>query len=134
MALRTNTKVVRNRIREYIRQHVFTEDFEGTAETFPVVARYVMDSFEYCCSGLRPVYNMQVYFEKWLPGLPSCGLGDFYLRSYENAIDILGDILEETEEERKRFTYEQSEHLLTSLIYRELLKGIKEYAKKKGTN
>ena len=36
-----------------------------------------------------------------------------------------------SEEERSRFTNEQAEHLLSSLIYRELLKGIRDFDKHK---
>lgn len=35
----------------------------------------------------------------------------------------LGAILEETEQEKTRYTEQQAEQLLTSLIYRELQKG-----------
>ncbi len=130
MALKTNSKVVRERIQEYIRESVSEEEFEGIERPFPEVARYVMDAFEFAVRGKRPVYNMQEYFEPWLKGLPF-GLGNYYIGCYESAIDILGDILEETEEERNRFSQEQAEHLLASLIYRELVKGMNRYDKSK---
>lgn len=44
----------------------------------------------------------------------------YYNRS---AVDDLGAILEETEEEKARFTEQEAEQLLTDLIYRELTKG-----------
>ena len=130
MALKTNSEVVRDRIQEYIRESVSEEEMEGVEYPFPAVARYVMDSFEFYCKGKTPVYNMQIYFDEWLTGLPF-GIGDFYLGNMKSAKDILGDILEETEEERNRFTNEQAEHLLSSLIYRELLKGIRDFDKHK---
>ena len=130
MALRTNSKVVRERIQEFIRESVDVEEFEGLKHSFPEVARFVMDSFEFAVKGRRPIYNMQEYFEDWLQGLPF-GLGNHYVGCYKNAIDILGDILEETEEERNRFSQEQAEHLLASLMYRELLKGIAIYDRTK---
>ena len=131
MAIRTNSKVARASIRNYIKECYESWDDAKENASFGQMSRDIMDDFEYYCKGRRPVYNMQEYFEEWVAGLPSSNIGDFYQRTYSNAIDILGDILQETEEERNRFTYEQAEHLLTSLIYRELLKGIKEYDKSK---
>ena len=47
----------------------------------------------------------------------------FYNRS---AVDDLGEILEETDEEKAKYNERQAEDLLTWLIYRELLKGEKK--------
>jgi hypothetical protein len=140
MAIRTNSAKARQRIRQYILDSVNDPDYLEDAferfnmeksETldFPTVSKIVMSDFEHYIQYMRPVYNLFDYFEEWSTGLTAGGLFDYYLRSYCNAIDILGDILEETEEERNKFTYTQAEHLLTSLIYAELLKGKKEYAK-----
>lgn len=46
----------------------------------------------------------------------------YYNRS---AVDDLGAILEETAEEKARYSEAQAETLLTSLIYRELVRGCK---------
>jgi hypothetical protein len=46
----------------------------------------------------------------------------YYNRS---AITDLGDILEETEDERNRYTESQAEKLLTKLIYRTIQEAIK---------
>ena len=137
MALRTNSKIVRNRIREYIKDcyEAWAQD-DGTFLSdisFPQMSHNIMTDFDEWCVGRKPTYNMQEYFEEWLQGLPSCNLGDFYMRrNNDDAIKILGDILEETEEERNKFSYDQAEHLLTSLIYSELLKGRKEHDKNCG--
>lgn len=42
-----------------------------------------------------------------------------------SAIDLLADWLEETEEEKKRFTEDQAEEKITYLLYRELKSGCK---------
>ena len=42
-----------------------------------------------------------------------------------SAIDLLAEWLEETEEEKKRFTEEQAEEKITWLLYRELKSGCK---------
>lgn len=52
-------------------------------------------------------------FNYWLRGLPR-GLGDFCLCK---AVDDLGAILEETEEEKARFTEEQAAEKLSNMIY-----------------
>lgn len=60
-------------------------------------------------------------FEEWAAGLAMCGMFDFWY--YTTAVKILGDILEETETERARFTESDAEKMLTSLIYREVIKN-----------
>lgn len=61
-------------------------------------------------------------FERWAQGLPSAFNFDYYLGG--QAVDDLGNILEETEEERNRFSYQQAEETLTRLIYREVKKSV----------
>lgn len=60
-------------------------------------------------------------FEEWAAGLAMCGMFDFWYHT--TAVKILGDILEETETERARFTESDAEKMLTSLIYREVIKN-----------
>ena len=57
----------------------------------------------------------------WCSGLP--GVLDTCYYYNRSAVDDLGAILEETDEERARYTEEQAEKMLTTLIYRELKKG-----------
>lgn len=131
MAIRANSKEARNGIRKYIKECYEAWDEAKENVSFDEMARDIMDQFENYCHGLETIYNMQEYFEDWLTGLPSVNIGDFYNRSYSNAIDILGEILKETEEERNKYSYEQAEKLLTSMLYKELLKGIKTYERNK---
>ena len=65
----------------------------------------------------------QEYFLEWMAGLPSIIYTGYYL--HESAVEILGDMLEETPAERKRYTEAQAQDMLSKLIYRELVKGIK---------
>ena len=60
-------------------------------------------------------------FEEWASGLALCGMFDFWYHC--TAVKILGDILEETETEREKFTESDAEKMLTSLIYREVIKN-----------
>lgn len=55
-------------------------------------------------------------FKHYMQGLPS----SFAYFIGENALQDLAEILEETEEEKNRFTEEEAENLITKLIYREL--------------
>lgn len=51
----------------------------------------------------------------------SCGnVFDYFLH---DAVNVLGEILEETESEKSRFTETQAENLLTSMIYNNVLKS-----------
>lgn len=78
---------------------------------------------DYCCDNLLegdltrkiPVFES---FRSWCYGLPSLlETGDYVLG---NGIKVLGDILEETEEERNSFGESEAEEKLTYLIFREI--------------
>ena len=58
----------------------------------------------------------------WMQGLPTAFpvADDIFLHS---AVDFLGDLLDETEEEKQRFTEEQAEKSSVYLLYRELEKN-----------
>jgi len=52
-----------------------------------------------------------------------CGVFDYYTyRDETNPVNILGDILEETEAERNRFNEDKAAEMMTKLIYREVMK------------
>lgn len=61
-------------------------------------------------------------FITWCEGLAGALDTTYYLGG--TSVDVLGDILEETEEERKRFSPFESEKALTKLIYREIIKSV----------
>ena len=63
-------------------------------------------------------------FKNWMQGLPSIFCPRYYF--HDVAVEILGNILEETEQERSRYTEDQAEELLTKLIYREITKIVGE--------
>ena len=66
--------------------------------------------------------NRQAAFENWAAGLALGGMFDYYYYNTD-ATEILGEILEETETEKARYTEEQAAHTLTALIYREVIKN-----------
>lgn len=60
------------------------------------------------------------HFINFASGL-SCGnVFDYFLH---DAVNTLGEILEETESEKSRFTETQAENLLTSMIYNNVVKS-----------
>ena len=63
-------------------------------------------------------YNI---FKSWAQGLALGGLFCYYYN--RSAVDDLGDILEETPEERAKYSEQDAEEMLTRLIYREMVKA-----------
>ena len=131
MALRTNSKVAINNIRKYIVDHFDGTNYDiETPEGFPATAAVILSIFrdEYL-HGYNMRYPERVNFREWCAGLPSILDTCYYYN--RSAVDDLGAILEETETEKARYSESDAAQLLTSLIYRELLKG-EEIARKEG--
>lgn len=124
--LKTNSKQARENVQAYIMQH-----FDGcncdieTKETFTQTAAIIMDVFrsEKPAEGGYSRMSEQERFTEWAAGLPSILDTCYYYN--RSAVDDLGKILEETEQEKARFTEQDAENRLTYLIYRELLRGCK---------
>ena len=124
--LRTNTKKAIENIRAYV-----INGFDGTnygietPETFEEVARAIYNTFadEYLYEYNRR-RNEQEVFVEWCAGLPSIIDTCYYYN--RSAVADLGDILEETEEERNRYTETQAEETLSRLIYREITRGARK--------
>lgn len=64
--------------------------------------------------------NLFNYFEEWCQGLPSALNCDFYYNV--SAVQLLGDMLEQSEEQRSKYSERESEKALTTLLYNRLLK------------
>ena len=129
MALKTNSRKARENMRQYILNNV---DFSGyntnntTSTDFPTIAHSVLDIFRAEKSwAFVSGYNEFCIFLDWTQGLPSVLDCCFWYN--RSAVDDLGAILEETEEERAQYNEEEAGLLLVKLIYRELVKGESEY-------
>jgi hypothetical protein len=127
--LKTNSKKAAENIRAYIVDGFTPEGYtDNPPQDFPNIAAFILDTFRsekyWCLQDVRYYHGSEAAaFADWCAGLPSVlDTCYFYNRS---AVDDLGAILEETETEKARYTEQQAEQLLTSLIYRELLKGAK---------
>lgn len=116
---RTNSKQARENLKNYIMQSWNIEE-EDQGRTWKETQKDIIDSFNYeaYSSEYERRQNRQEAFKNWLLGLPR-NLGDFCLC---NAVKDLGDILEETEEERARFTEDQAEEKISALIYTEVFR------------
>ena len=115
--LKTNSK-------QYIINNFSPETYtDEVIEGFENVALFILDTFTEETKHHRErrnniFVNEERLFTEWASGLPSVLDTCYYYN--RSAIKDLGDILEETEEERNKYTEAEAETLLTNLIYREL--------------
>ena len=124
--LRTNAKKANENIRAYIMDNFTPENYtDNPPKDFPEVAAFILGVFR---TEQKHILNGDYYraiefavFTDWCKGLPSVLDTCYYYN--RSAADDLGRILEETAEEKERFTEEEAERRLTWLIYRELRKG-----------
>ena len=125
--LKTNNKKARENVRNYIIAEFTSEGYtDNPPQEFPNIAAFILDTFRsekyWCLQDVRYYHGSEsAAFADWCAGLPSV-LDTLYFYN-RSAVDDLGAILEETEQEKTRYTEQQAEQLLTSLIYRELQKG-----------
>lgn len=130
--LKTNSKIVQQRIGAYIMSHFrpYDEDTDNPAYDFTnigCVCQYIWNVFlrtTYSCENDYRFYNNNIYaaFEYWLGGLPGVIDPEYYYRT--SAVDTLGDILEQTAEQRSKYYEFQSEQTLTYLIFNFLRKHV----------
>ena len=124
--LRTNTKKANENIRAYIMDNFTPENYtDNPPKYFPEVAAFILDVFR---TEQKHILNCDYYraiefaaFTDWCQRFPAV-LDTCYCYN-RSAVDDLGAILEETAEEKARFTEPEAERRLTWLIYRELSKG-----------
>lgn len=127
--IRTNSKQVKEAIRAYILQeaqdvdngYIPFNDLETAAAAIKADVIRVMQGDYY-----NRLHNLTGWsfkdFNYWVHGLP--GLLDLpFIYKQPAAVDILGDILQETPAERARYTETQADEMLCRLIFRELDKA-----------
>lgn len=126
------TKKANENIRAYIMDNFTPENYtDNPPKDFPRVAAFILDTFrkEKMSDFRYHDCNEFAAFTDWCQGLPSVLDTCYYYN--RSAVDDLGAILEETAEEKARFSEQEAERRLTWLIYRELSKGaVKGGAKK----
>ena len=118
------TKKAIENIRAYIMDKFAPENYtEDPPKDFPEVAAFILDIFrkEKMSDFRYRDCNEFAAFTDWCQGLPSVLDTCYYYN--RSAVEDLGAILEETAEEKARFSEPEAERRLTWLIYRELSKG-----------
>ena len=123
--LKTNSKKAIENVKNYIIDHYnYEADYED-------INLFQPDNFKNIAKNIYTIFLIETYYDKgnnqglfisWSQGLPSILDFEYYYKC--NAVDILGDILEETEQEKARFTQSQAEEKLSYLIYREITKAL----------
>jgi hypothetical protein len=131
--LKTNSKKAQQNLRAYI-----VENFEGgnyspkydyiyTAEevgkpldtVFSMVAWAIWTEYRREADGDNRDIKDVDRFTEWTSGLPSVFRCDYWLGS---AKEDLGNILEESESEKERFTSDEAEAFLSRIIYNAIAK------------
>ena len=133
--LKTNSKKVIEKVRKYCVDS-WNDHAEGeglpTTESFEVASTEILKSCinaKLCFEKEKRLVFLKYYysnsffvaFEDWCKGLPSSIDTCYYYN--RSAIDQLGDWLEESEEEKKRFSETEAEKKITYLLFRELTKN-----------
>ena len=137
--LKTNSKKARENIRAYIIECANCKHYdpatdtetELTFNTFEGYAAHIWNAFKYeQMTGSARAYNLRVNgtwrdcFLDWLRGLPGVVGSSDWLLGYNAAKNVLARLLEESDAERDKYTNEQAERLLSSLIYREIIRAV----------
>ena len=133
---KTNSAQARANIRQYIRKNTDFSGYCALKMIDPQVASFsslsvdILNVFRTEKRCVMNKYNEFLTFWDWTQGLPSAlDCCYWYNRS---AVDDLGKILEQTPEEKSKYSEADAALLLTKLIYRELIKGEEKYKKLKG--
>lgn len=134
--LRTNSKKAMENIKKEI-----MDSYEAANEYYTYEGREAKTDFNEICADILEAFRIEKLehdcyyiagraskseiFMDWMAGLPTAFpvSDDVFLRS---AVDFLGNILEETEEEKAKYSDEQAEKLACNLLYRELEKGARK--------
>lgn len=120
--LKTNSKQARENIRNYIINRFDSSDYspEKEPEGFAEVSAFILEAFRGEKENYQNIPECDL-FADWAAGLPSVLDTCYYYN--RSAVDDLGEILNETQVERDKYTEQDAQKLLSSLIYRELMKG-----------
>lgn len=133
--IKSNSKKASENIKNYIISIYNTDnDREGleqvadnpTVADFEAIAKNIYKCFieEKYFTQNRARYSEQEAFSLWCSGL--CGTIHTYDYYLGQAVRVLGDILEETEEERAKFPRDKAEKMIDYLIYREVKKALRK--------
>lgn len=126
--LKSTCKKALENIRAYVLNNTDVSNYEGLEQpkNFKEASEIIINTFwdEYM-HGYNLMRNHQECFIDWCSGLPSIFDTCYYYN--RSAVDDLGAILEETEEEKSRYTEDKAQRMLSCLIYREITKATGRY-------
>ena len=137
--LRTNSKTVKERISKWIlddadsiKEHMEWDIEHGSisasvdTENVNNLCKYVYDDFVRVMNhrfGRRMETRLDLFCE-YAAGLP---FGNLFIYYYNvSAVDLVGNILEETEAERNRFSEADAEFYMTKMIYNFILEAMEK--------
>lgn len=125
--LRTNSKKAKENTKKYI-----IKIYNNNADYSNRKIKTDTKDYNKIIQNIKDIFNLEVgnWYSKqvgqynafiyWCEGLPSIIDTCYYYN--RSAKEDIAKILEETEEEKNRYTEEQAEQLLTKLIYKEVFK------------
>lgn len=127
--LRSNSKKARENVKQYIINNFSPESYTDTTLTeWHDIAEFIYNCFrseKYNCLQDYRYFNSEYYaFCEWCQGLPSVLDTCYYYN--RSAVNDLGEILEETEQEKSKYTESQAEKQLTILIYDTIKKELEQ--------
>lgn len=122
--LKTNSKKTTENVRKYIVDNFTPAGYTDTPPTeWHEIALFILQTFR--AEKYHSIQDIRYYggserkaFFDWCQGLPSLLDTCYYYN--RSAVDDLGNILDETKEERNKHNESDAEHVLTTLIYRVL--------------
>ena len=124
--LKTNSRVVRERIRIYVIGN--GEDIRESMEFDEIPSNKIDDILKYVWTVFMDNYgrfthkgvSLQEEFSTFASGLPF-NIFDYHYNV--SAVDLVGDLLDETEAERSKYSESEAEKLMDYLIFRECEKA-----------
>lgn len=120
--LKTNCKKVREAVRAYVVKN--TNGWEKDPETFEEAAAIIKRAWDgYKYQGMRQEFKNNIIeaFKDFAACLPN---NAFDYIAEGDTVKLVGDMLEQTEAERARYSDSEACDLLTSLICREISKAV----------
>ena len=122
--LKTNCKQVKEKVRAFISQNFDASSYGREDLNHADIELKLQFIALTCWAELghevkRCNESHQEMFIHWCEGLPSL-LDTAYYYCHCSAVDLVGDMLEQTKEERAKYTEIEAERLLSYMIYREV--------------
>lgn len=122
--LKTNSRQVKEKVRAFISQIFDASNYDRTDLNDAPIEEKLQFIALTCWQELghevrRHHSSMQEMFIEWCQGLPSLIDTALYY-CHASAVDLVGDMLEQTQEERAKYSEPEAEKLLSYLIYKEV--------------